>query len=54
MQMQIWIAAGIVLTGVAYLARRWKRRALGAPSFSSEPVSGEWLAEARAREDHSS
>jgi hypothetical protein len=50
--MQILIAAGIVVTGVAYLARRWKRKSERARAFSTEPLSGEWLAEARAREDH--
>jgi hypothetical protein len=52
MEMQILVAAGLVLTGVALLARRWKRRGASERSFSSEPVSGEWLAEARSRDDH--
>lgn len=50
--MQILLAAGILVTGLALLAVRRKRKSDGAQSFSTEPLSGEWLAEARARDDH--
>ena len=33
----------------AFLRHRWRNREV---ALSSEPVSGEWLAQARSREEH--
>lgn len=49
----LWMVAGVVAfaAGVAAWRRRRRSHEVG---ISSEPVSGQWLAEARARgEEHS-
>jgi hypothetical protein len=47
----LWALPVVLLAGVALLARI-RRRADPDRTLTSEPVSGQWLAEARSREDH--
>jgi cytochrome c-type biogenesis protein CcmH/NrfF len=48
----LWfIPVTFLIVGAAFLLRA-RRRDDGARLLSSEPVSGQWLAEARAREEH--
>jgi hypothetical protein len=48
----IWIiAAGAAVAAAAYVARRGRRRRLSGPETSIEPVSTEWLSDARGRRD---
>ncbi len=49
--MKLWIAAG-VLAAAGLLALRARRNKRRENEYSSEPVSGEWLAQARAHEEH--
>lgn len=50
---KLWIAAGVVACAAGLAAlRRWRGKRQ-APEFSTEPLSGEWLAQARAHEEHS-
>lgn len=49
---KLWaLTAGIVacVAGIAALRARWKR---ANSDYSTEPVSTEWLAQARGREEH--
>jgi len=45
------IPVTIVLLGAGLVVRS-RRRNRNRMSFTQEPVSGEWLAEARSREEH--
>ena len=47
----LWALPLVVLAGAALVARI-RRRADPDRLLTSEPVSGQWLAEARSREDH--
>jgi hypothetical protein len=48
--LNIWIiAAGAAVAAAAYVARRGRRRRLSGPETSIEPVSTEWLSDARGR-----
>lgn len=49
---KLWaLTAGVVacVAGIAALRARWKR---ANSDYSTEPVSTEWLAQARGREEH--
>ena len=50
--MRILWALPIVVLAAAGLFVRLRRRTDSDRLLSSEPVSGQWLAEARSREDH--
>ena len=50
--MRILWALPFVLLAAAGLVVRLRRRTDPDRHLSSEPVSGQWLAEARSREDH--
>ena len=47
----LWALPFVILAG-AGLFVRLRRRSASDRLLSSEPVSGQWLAEARSREDH--
>ena len=46
----LWAVPVVLLLGAALVARL-RRRDLADQELTSEPVSGQWLAEARSRED---
>jgi cytochrome c-type biogenesis protein CcmH/NrfF len=46
-----WIPLSIVVIGAGVFVRA-RRRSRSHVSFPQEPVSGQWLAEARSREEH--
>ena len=46
----LWVLPLILLAGAGLLARA-RRRSDSDRLLTSEPVSGQWLAEARSRED---
>jgi hypothetical protein len=47
-----WIlAAGAAVAAAAYVARRGRRRNVAPPGASLDPVSTEWLSNARGRGD---
>ncbi len=48
----IWLLPLTILALGAGFIMRARRRSGNARLLSSEPVSGEWLAEARSREEH--
>jgi hypothetical protein len=49
---RVWVVAGAMACAAAVLVA-WRKRKRGGGEISSEPVSGQWLAEARARgEEH--
>ncbi|HET7696259.1 MAG TPA: hypothetical protein VFK57_11165 [Vicinamibacterales bacterium] len=50
--MRILWALPLVLLAGAGLVARFRRRGESHHVPTSEPVSGQWLAEARSREDH--
>jgi cytochrome c-type biogenesis protein CcmH/NrfF len=48
----LWlIPIGVLAVGAGLLVRR-RRRRLDDVSLTTDPVSSEWLAEARGREEH--
>ena len=47
----LWAVPLILLAGAGLLAR-YRRRSDADRVLTSEPVSGQWLAEARSREEH--
>lgn len=47
----LWALPLVVIVGVGLVARL-RRRSDAGRVLTSEPVSGQWLAEARSREDH--
>ena len=47
----LWAIPLILLAGAGLIAR-FRRRSDSDRALTSEPVSGQWLAEARSREDH--
>jgi len=47
----LWALPLVLFVGVGILARL-RRRSDPDRVLTSEPVSGQWLAEARSREDH--
>jgi hypothetical protein len=47
----LWVVPLVLLAGVGLLARL-RRRSDPDRALTTEPVSGQWLAEARSREDH--
>ena len=50
MRMLWFIPVTLLAIGAsAFLRHRWRNRDV---ALSNEPVSGEWLAQARSREDH--
>ena len=50
--MRILWALPLLLLAGAGLVARLRRRSDSDRTLTSEPVSGQWLAEARSREDH--
>jgi hypothetical protein len=46
----LWFLSLTLVIGAGFLARV-RRRGDNARSLTNEPVSGQWLAEARSRED---
>ncbi len=48
----IWLFPLTLFAVAAGLVLRARRRGSEARLLTTEPVSGQWLAEARAREDH--
>jgi cytochrome c-type biogenesis protein CcmH/NrfF len=50
--MRILWALPLVLLAGAGLIARVRRRTAASRELTTEPVSGQWLAEARSREDH--
>ena len=49
---RVWVVAGAVAC-VAAIVAAWRKRRSGETGINTEPVSGQWLAEARARnEEH--
>jgi len=51
-EMRILWALPLLLLAGAGLVARLRRRSDSDRTLTSEPVSGQWLAEARSREDH--
>ena len=51
MRMLWWIPIAVVAVGAGLLARM-RRRRHDDVSLTSEPVSSDWLARARGRDDH--
>jgi cytochrome c-type biogenesis protein CcmH/NrfF len=50
--LMIWlIPVGILVVGAAAIVRA-RRRSRSARALTNEPVSTQWLAEARSREEH--
>jgi hypothetical protein len=47
----LWVVPLILLAGAGLIARL-RRRTDSDRLLTTEPVSGQWLAEARSREDH--
>jgi hypothetical protein len=45
----LWFIPAILAIGASVFLRRRRNREI---SLSTEPVSGEWLAQARSREEH--
>jgi cytochrome c-type biogenesis protein CcmH/NrfF len=51
MRLLWWIPIAVVVAGAGLLMRARKRRHEGI-DVTSEPVSSEWLAQARGRDEH--
>jgi hypothetical protein len=52
--MNTWLLVlGVIALATTAVGVRLKNRRRGGDGISTDPVSGEWLAEARGREDHS-
>ena len=47
----LWFVPLFLLAGAGLLARA-RRKSDASRSLTTEPVSGQWLAEARSREEH--
>jgi hypothetical protein len=48
----LWVLSAVVLACIVGLAVLRARRKRAAGEFGSEPLSTEWLSQARSREEH--